>query len=217
MKKSILIAIISIFTLGSGFGQIIHNSPLPAYACANSQLTLEFYFVPASPGATPTGNYEVRYGLSSGQTTVFATIPCTSWYDATAPGAYVFTFPANSNGNYKLFVLYVGSAAPSPIPTIDVSVCTTVGIENINSNFSLESMYPVPANKDLNIKLNNINEGSKIKIIIYSIEGKKVSSDEKEIIGGKTTVDVSEIPSGVYLIEVNAGDLKTSKRVIIIK
>ncbi len=74
-----------------------------------------------------------------------------------------------------------------------ISFGATVGLNSDNINVSV---YPNPANDVLNVKLSEVAES----VSIISMDGKVVST---QIVNGtSTTVDVSELTSGVYLYEV---------------
>lgn len=122
MKKSILVAILSLITLSNAFSQIFtHTNPPPSTVCAGSTVTLQFY-VTGTGAITPYGSYVVQFGQTIGTCApITATVSCTSWYSSASPGTITATIPSSANGTYYLLVKHSNIAfANSSQPTVSV-------------------------------------------------------------------------------------------------
>lgn len=77
--------------------------------------------------------------------------------------------------------------------------------DNIKENTNRKSIttYPNPANNEIIIDCNTINNIEKIHYVILDIAGNKV---KQGVIGNKTKIDVSDIKIGIYIMQI-----KTSK------
>lgn len=73
----------------------------------------------------------------------------------------------------------------------------TVGV-NEYENDALSSVYPNPANNEINITMNTAIEDARFEI--YSMVGTKVVNNQFAISGGKVSIDVSDLPNGVYML-----------------
>jgi len=85
---------------------------------------------------------------------------------------------------------------------------TTVGINQLTHNTQL-NIYPNPATNVLNVELGILNENAEIKL--FDVNGKLVLS---QTIQGNTNIDVGNLNSGVYNVNING---VTNKRLVIVK
>jgi hypothetical protein len=106
-----------------------------------------------------------------------------------------------------------------------------VGTININpigtevpSTFNLYQNYPNPFNPSTKIKFaipSDVKcETSEVKMVIYDITGKKITTLVNEKLNPGTyevTFDGSNLPSGIYFYKLNAGNFSETKRMILIK
>jgi hypothetical protein len=92
-----------------------------------------------------------------------------------------------------------------------VGINEIVGIGNV-------FIYPNPADKFLNI-LMNINENQNIHCEIYSIEGKLIYSENWYNLQGKTNefIDLKNIQSGIYILQLSNDKKEVSRQKIILK
>ena len=97
--------------------------------------------------------------------------------------------------------------------TQNVSQC--VGIETLNSGTTSLSVYPIPANDNVNIEISNMNNNSEMIMNIYSIDGKVVVTQKINFENNKTSVNTSSIESGIYLVEIISEQEKLTKRIVI--
>lgn len=90
---------------------------------------------------------------------------------------------------------------------ITLNVDSTLTIESLNSNdFSL---YPNPVSNWLTIK---IGSNAEAKVTIVDINGKQLL--EKEIHTNISSLNVEQLPAGVYLITINNNNASSTKRFI---
>ncbi len=102
------------------------------------------------------------------------------------------------------------------------------GIEQISDEISVDitsirndgvSIYPNPAISDVNIEV-ALDVSKLVKVDIYNTQGRliKASLYEGKMSKGvtNTTLDVSDIPSGVYNVQIQLGDKLLTKRLILL-
>ena len=96
--------------------------------------------------------------------------------------------------------------------------CLTAGTdEKITTNFNL-SVYPNPALNDFTLKY-NLSENSDVNINIFNLLGEKVKTitlNEKQLAGQyNLNVDVSDIPNGVYTVNLEAQNSNKTIRITV--
>ncbi|HHH53943.1 MAG TPA: T9SS type A sorting domain-containing protein [Bacteroidetes bacterium] len=74
------------------------------------------------------------------------------------------------------------------------SFCT----EADNNEITKQIIYPNPANNELNINLGNVTESMIVEI--YNTDGKKVIY--KKISTSRGKIDISDVQSGVYFVNI---------------
>ena len=97
----------------------------------------------------------------------------------------------------------------SPIP-IHPHLATSNNIPTIvnDQTFNVE-IYPNPAQSVLNFSSDY--EYGKLSVLILNAQGQEV---KKFAFSGSRTIDVSELPSGIYFVKVLGGTMITKKIVI---
>ena len=91
--------------------------------------------------------------------------------------------------------------------------------EIVPTSFSLSQNYPNPFNSNSKIKM-QISKLSDVKLIVYNILGKEVSTLVNEKLNPGTyeiIFDGSNLPSGVYFNKLTAGDFSDTKKMILMK
>ena len=79
----------------------------------------------------------------------------------------------------------------------------TTGIDDVvNSNFRL---YPNPSNGIIYIENNDFN--SDVRIDILNILGRVVKTEQFDVLSGKTKIDLSDQPAGLYLMSVKSHEI----------
>ena len=85
---------------------------------------------------------------------------------------------------------------------------TDVGVEEMEDAFVVK-IYPNPTNAVLNIEL----EGGLDQLMIVSMNGQTLYV-ENNIAGGITTIDLSDLARGTYLLQMVKGDSVVTKRIV---
>jgi hypothetical protein len=81
-----------------------------------------------------------------------------------------------------------------------------------NSSYSIASSYPNPANKNVSIAANNIND-----IKLYSMQGELLSIEKNTFNNEELTLDTEKLPDGIYFIKIsfNNSSQLINKKIII--
>ncbi len=88
------------------------------------------------------------------------------------------------NTDYTVIGTDINGCVDTFTYTQNVSEC--VGIKNLNNSIISLSVYPIPANENINIELSNIDDKSDYTLNIYSIEGKNVITHKVNFENNKT-------------------------------
>jgi hypothetical protein len=121
-----------------------------------------------------------------------------------------FTAPSPANTTTYTFILVVNDGIVNSDPdTVDVTVLGTTGIRN--SAVHDVQLYPNPVSSSLNISLSsNWNFNSTVKI--YNALGSILM--ERKMHGNEYQLDMSSLPSGIYIIEIKDGLNSISRKLI---
>ncbi len=122
-------------------------------------------------------------------------LDCNNNY-APIPGETNQSFTATANGSYAVEVTQNGC--------VDTSACEQVNNVGINENNSSITIHPNPTTGL--VELQGIN-GS-FKVDVYDYAGKYLKSTSR------STIDLSDYPSGIYLLKVAYGDNTEELRVV---
>lgn len=101
-------------------------------------------------------------------------------------------------------------------------ICSTVGIGNENGIplvYSLSQNYPNPFNPSTEIKF-SIPMSEKVKLIVYDLLGREVATlVNTELQAGEYKLNFSadNLPSGIYLYKLTAGNFSDTKKMTLIK
>jgi Peptidase C10 family/Secretion system C-terminal sorting domain/Spi protease inhibitor/CUB domain len=90
-----------------------------------------------------------------------------------------------------------------------------VGVEKLEMAFDL-NIYPNPAQNMLYVSMDNINSGN-ASIGIYNVAGMQVLNQKLKVQtgGNQFTIDISDLPSGVYFLRFNSNKQFANKRFIV--
>jgi hypothetical protein len=103
-------------------------------------------------------------------------------------GANSMVYNATQNGTYAVTVTDTNGC----MGTSDDYILSGLNIKQVNVNPADISIYPNPASSMV-----HINAPVAIKVIISSLEGKEVLTQE-----GAQTIDISSLPNGIYLLKI---------------
>ncbi|WP_291128341.1 DUF7619 domain-containing protein [Flavobacterium sp. UBA7682] len=94
----------------------------------------------------------------------------------------------------------------------DTEFVESLGIPTFEANNII--LYPNPASELVTVNLSNVAENLK-EIVFYDIIGKKIKTISS-LSDNQTTIDLSDLSKGVYLVEINTeNNFKTVKKLVI--
>ena len=99
-----------------------------------------------------------------------------------------------------------------------INVSSTTAVADYQ-NDNLFTIYPVPADNTLNVSF-TLNKSEKIKVTLFNCLGKEIMrvTDEETTAGPfNKTIDISELPTGIYFCKLETSDSNFTKRVIVRK
>lgn len=108
----------------------------------------------------------------------------------------------DSSGVFSLIELAEYSYIP--ISTVDEMTMPSNGLK----------IYPNPASGILHVTLNNNNYTIE-QLEIYDLTGKKIDFPDTKVNSNKTTIDVSNMSKGIYLLKVKTKNIVLTKKVSI--
>jgi hypothetical protein len=157
---------------------------------------------------TPTISQSANTVTVSEQGTVY------SWSrdGSPVPNSNSQTINLIGSGNYVCTVLKGGCAFTSPAFN-----ATFTSINNINPNKIGLTITPNPVKDKANITF-NLSTRENVSVSIISMQGKKLNSFNYIIDGNTTvnkTIDVSNYPSGSYLLRINYKNNQVTKKMVI--
>ncbi len=93
---------------------------------------------------------------------------------------------------------------------------TVDGVGVKESHFDQFSIYPNPAHETLNINF-SMEKANNVEVILTNLKGQKVYYEQMNTLNGNynRSIDVSQLPKGVYLLSIISNKGKTNKKVII--
>ena len=111
-------------------------------------------------------------------------------------GVLNYYVSANTTGYTRTGYIYINDANCSinNVNSLFITQASNVGIDEINSDNNAINIYPNPATDNITIESSH-----KATIEIYNLQGQSIKS--LAINEGKTNIDVSEIPKGIYFIK----------------
>jgi hypothetical protein len=134
-----------------------------------------------------------------------------------------FTIPVNyMNGDYPDSCIIILSASQANnVPAVANSYLyvdelaftgTVAGVSESISSKNI-SFSPNPASDKLILNLSSLKDNL-TSVKIYDVQGKLAKSVEKVIVGTKSSIDISDIPKGNYLLKVSSKEGSISKNFI---
>jgi hypothetical protein len=118
------------------------------------------------------------------------------------------TLIIDSNGNYNVYI-------KSETGCVVERTVTVAGIDAVLNDNSLQ-IYPNPADEELNIVL-NLSQNAETNFMVTDMAGKTVLNENKAIADGihTTSINVASFASGIYFLQVTAGNSRSFRKFII--
>lgn len=172
--------------------------------CSNSVLAP--ILVIASPTVTMTPltdvcAYTPLFALSGGS-------PTGGVYSGNGVTGNAFDPATAGNGSHVISYSFtaVNGCTSSTQESITVDACASIK----EGKMQVVSIYPNPTNSTLNVSFETASER---EIILFSLIGEKVKY--KRTSGLSTTIDVSELPRGVYMVQIESNNSIITQRIIV--
>lgn len=149
--------------------------------------------------------------LSSGTLTATIENATYQWIntDGNEPvvGENSISFTPQKSGTYKVAIEKDGCVDTSGSKYVEVVIASLESVNNIAI-----SVYPNPASNLVTVSLSANIEGS---ISITDIHGNKLLT--KDLTDLTTTINTTNLSSGIYVIKINSSNLNTTKQLLIVK
>jgi len=129
------------------------------------------------------------------------TAPASGQGPVTFYGAFLF---ANGNGSNS------GDAVVLASLTVSES---TIGIDEQAANENNWSVYPNPAANEIQITNALLNKGE-FDVAIFDITGKKVKEIKAYSLIQKSTIDISDLDKGIYVVSISSENATINKKII---
>ena len=126
----------------------------------------------------------------------------------------------NSGGDWVFFITDIANPAGATWVSTDIEVCYSevsayvLGVEEQKGNFSEFTVYPNPSNGVFNV---NLSSNQDVQMSLYDLRGRNVYSElhSNNSVTFNKEVDFRGMASGVYLLNVESGDKKATKKIVI--
>lgn len=137
----------------------------------------------------------------------------------TNPGTWTFTWtaPSAGTGAVNFYGAFVSNKNNITKQVLTVNEQTSTGVStplDANSNFST---YPNPATNNFYLNL-NLAVGGQVEASLINLEGKQISTLFNGELSTGThhlALDVNQIKSGIYFLQVNANGKSNHKKIMI--
>ncbi|WAC00947.1 T9SS type A sorting domain-containing protein [Lacinutrix neustonica] len=123
----------------------------------------------------------------------------------------------NPSGTWNLVFVDFNSGNTGTVNEWSIELCTTtvtLGVDEFNIENSL-SIYPNPSNGEFNIKFNGSTD--KVQVKVFDIRGRSVlnSAFENSSKVFNETINLGNVQSGMYLLNINDGSRTVTKKIIV--
>lgn len=90
---------------------------------------------------------------------------------------------------------------------------TTLGADE--NNFSNFAVYPNPASSYVTVSFQSVSD-EKVKLALYDVQGRLIKSEAANSAIGSFdyTIDMADLPTGLYLLKISQGDLSHNTKII---
>jgi len=112
------------------------------------------------------------------------------------------------------FKVDISNAVSGWLPNQIIPINATLGVIEFNLNDLV--IFPNPSKGEVNIQIQSATN-TDVKISLFDIQGRKVFKTSKESNSDlfNTTLDFRKLANGMYLIDIQQGNKKTTKQIII--
>lgn len=179
--------------------QTTHNVDISGFAFVPGGLTIDVGDDVVWTNSTGTGhNVNGTTATFPGNPESFGNTVGTAW-------TYTYTFTTAGSYTYRC-------DPHSGVMLGQITVNNTVGIKEANDETGIK-VYPNPAETVVNFDMKDIEE--EMEISLYNAIGAKVKVLKLTKVA-EATMDINELPSGMYLYQIEAGNtvLKTGKLMV---
>jgi hypothetical protein len=124
------------------------------------------------------------------------------------------THTYSGNGNYTACLTAITSFGCAD--SVCMPVMINVGINTVTPQGETTTLYPNPANDQLNLEMNVISD-KEVSIVAYDVTGKLMINENRSLSSGNNlmTFDVTNWDNGIYFIRIiNEGKVNTMKVMI---
>lgn len=120
-----------------------------------------------------------------------------------------------SGGNWILTVTDDANFDGGSITGFTLNICAQGTLASQENTFSDFGIFPNPNNGEFTIKLNS-DSGEKIKVTVFDVRGRAVfQRDFNSASSFEQQIQLDNIESGMYLVNVTDGEKQTTKKIIV--
>ncbi|MBN2215308.1 MAG: T9SS type A sorting domain-containing protein [Bacteroidales bacterium] len=134
-----------------------------------------------------------------------------SWLSFVASSGIMFGIPSENDVGDHDISLAVSDSKVTVTHNFTLKVVTGTSVDDIRTE-ELQ-IYPVPANRELNLRIGNLNSDGFIEFT--DMQGKIHLKSELPFSNGHARIDLNHMPSGIYLFRISFGDRIYSGKIII--
>jgi len=149
-------------------------------------------------------------------TTMVCASPTAGTYQPSTATALSAMNGNTATGNWQFGFRDLVAGNTGTINSITLEVCTqTVALANDSFSFENFSLYPNPNEGTFSVKFNS-NSSNDIKIAVYDMRGREIFNRAYQNSGVfEQNVQLDNVQSGVYLVNVQDGDQKIVKKIVV--
>jgi len=122
----------------------------------------------------------------------------------------------NAQGTWTLSVVDAYNGDGGTINAVKLTVCNiTIPLSVEENTLSELKIYPNPTSGIINIDLGNVIIDGKSTIKLYDIQGRMITT--KEMNSSVDQLNISDLSEGVYMVTIENGSSKTTKKIVLNK
>jgi len=180
-------------------------------------------FAVLSPGGTQLtlvsrpcgGENDINVNFYDGAGTIVCAAPTIG--DVSPTQAFSALDGETANGTWTLGFNDQGAADTGTLNSWSVTICETtevLGVEEQNGNFTNFSVFPNPGKGKVTV---NLSSDQDVRMSLYDVRGRNVYSElhSNNSVTFSKEVDFSAMASGIYLLNVESGNQKATKKIVI--